>query len=56
MTEISLKKAEELLRRPGHRLTLTHSANNGQAYFVVPGGKLKHRDAQKILQRRLHRI
>jgi hypothetical protein len=48
---ISLKQALALLRQSKHhRIVLMHT-QEGQAYFVVPGGRLDTRDAIKIISR-----
>lgn len=50
---LSIKKALDLLRLPGHKLMLMHSRNqpNGKSYFVVPGGYVEPKVAQKIIER-----
>lgn len=47
---LRLTKAVEMLHRVGTRLMIMH-ANDGDHFYVVPGGRVNRDDAQKILQR-----
>ena len=47
---LRLKAAELLMHRPGTYLMLMHT-NEGAAYFVVPGGRVRCDDAAKIIAR-----
>lgn len=47
---IRLNKAIDLLHVTGSRLMIMHM-NDGDHYYVVPGGRLDRSDAQKILAR-----
>ena len=47
---LRLRKAVDLLHRPDTRLMLMHTPD-GEEFYVVPGGRLDARDAQKILER-----
>jgi hypothetical protein len=49
-TPLGEKRALELLRRSDHRIVLMHTPE-GQAYYVVPGGRISSRDAVKIIGR-----
>ena len=44
---ISLKKAFAALSLPGARMMIMHTAE-GDAYFIVPGGRVEQRDAEQI--------
>lgn len=50
---LGLNRALDLLRQPGHRLIVMHSAfsPDGRAYYVVPGGYVEPPDAAKIIAR-----
>ena len=47
---LSEQIALNLLRQPGHSLTLLHT-KSGQEFFVTPGGPVTKEVARKILQR-----
>ena len=46
---LRLRKALDLLHRPGTRLMVMHG-HDGDEFYVVPGGRLDARDALKILE------
>jgi hypothetical protein len=50
---IGLKAALDLMRKPGHRLMLMHTAGSpeGRAYYIVPGGYVEPDTAKKIIER-----
>lgn len=49
---IRLRKAMDMLRLPGHRLMKMNDPKspNGKSYYLVPGGYVDPRDAEKIIQ------
>jgi hypothetical protein len=47
---LGVRRALELLRHSDRRIVLMHTPE-GQAYYVVPGGRLDSRDAVKIISR-----
>lgn len=47
---LRLRQAVELLHRTDTRLMLMHT-NAGDEFYIVPGGRVDARDAQKILER-----
>jgi hypothetical protein len=47
---LRLRQAVELLHRADTRLMLMHT-RDGQEFYIVPGGRLDARDAQRILER-----
>lgn len=47
---LRLRQAIELLHRADTRLMLMHT-RDGQEFYIVPGGRVDARDAQKILER-----
>lgn len=47
---IRLNKALDLLHRSGARLMLM-KANDGDHFYIVPGGRVDRSDAQEILNR-----
>ena len=55
--EIGLKKALELMRRPGTRLVkmFTSASPDGHAHYIVPGGLVGPATAEKIKQHPLVR-
>lgn len=50
---LGIKRALEILRKQDTRLMLMYAPNlpNGKAYYVVPGGYLESKDAEKIIAR-----
>jgi len=48
---IRFKRAVDMMRLPGRRLMLMHT-QDGDHYYVVPGGRVERTDAQKILARK----
>ena len=50
MKRLSETKALDRMRT-GSRLTLMHTYGRGLEYYVVPGGHVNRRDAEKILER-----
>jgi hypothetical protein len=52
LKEVSLKKAFELMRRPGTRLVkmFTQASPEGFAHYVTPGGYVSSATAEKIKQ------
>ena len=49
---LSLSEANALDRmRKGARLTLLHGYGRGLEYYVIPGGHIHRKDAEKILER-----
>jgi hypothetical protein len=48
--KLSFSKAIKLLRKPGHRLVLTHT-KTGPEYSVQPGGRVTPDVARRILNR-----
>jgi hypothetical protein len=46
---LRLRQAIELLHRNGTRMMLMHS-RDGDEFYIVPGGRVDARDAQKILE------
>ena len=47
---LRLRQAVDLLHRHDTRLMLMHT-HDGNEFYVVPGGRVGARDAQKILER-----
>jgi len=47
---LRLRQAVELLHRTDTRLMLMHG-RDGDEFYIVPGGRVDSRDAQKILER-----
>ncbi|MEY9413742.1 hypothetical protein ABIF69_000184 [Bradyrhizobium japonicum] len=47
---LRLRQAVDLLHRRDTRLMLMHT-HDGNEFYVVPGGRVDARDAQKILER-----
>jgi hypothetical protein len=47
---LSYATAVALLRKPGHRLTVTH-LKHGPEYSVTPGGRVTLATAQRLLER-----
>lgn len=47
---LRLKAAVDMLRLPDRRMMLMHT-NDGDHYYVVPGGRVDRNDAQKIIGR-----
>jgi hypothetical protein len=47
---LSYATAVALLRKPGHKLTVTH-LKNGREYFVAPGGRVTLITAKRLLER-----
>lgn len=47
---ISFDKAFAALSKPGARMMMMH-AKGGDAYFVIPGGRVSHKDAIRIMDR-----
>jgi hypothetical protein len=50
MKSLSESRALDHMRK-GARLMLLHSYGNGLEYYVVPGGHVHRKEAEKILQR-----
>lgn len=47
-----LERATELLRKPGARLMMMHTKNPAEyRWFIVPGGPVETRIAEKIIDR-----
>lgn len=49
---LTQRKAEDMLRLPGHRLMLMHTnGGDGECYYIVPGGPVEREVAEKIIAR-----